>query len=110
MVLTDNDGNINPSSQITEENRTKDYKEQSKALAQYAIEADYTYTNGSFIKDNSPFKMTLVATCANGAHGYFPSLIACEHGGYEPDTTKYEHGSAEIPAELYVGMLTELYK
>lgn len=207
LYFTGASGNINPSSQIKEENRTKNYREQGKALAQYAVQADDTYvkinggeikststtfegkinhsedhlvpiareasdywketnsipmvrakylsygihspyhasaiiskasmgdsagfdiwalsfgdvglavapyemfdTNGSFIKENSPFKMTLVATCANGANGYLPSEFACEHGGYEPDTTKYEHGSAEILADLYVGMLGELYK
>jgi hypothetical protein len=67
-------------------------------------------TNGMFIKEHSPFAMTLVATCANGANGYFPSLLACEHGGYEPDTTKYVHGSAETLADQYVGMLEDLYK
>jgi hypothetical protein len=67
-------------------------------------------TNGMFIKENSPFDITIVATCANGANGYFPSLIACEHGGYEPDTTKYVHGSAETLADQYVGMLEGLYK
>lgn len=65
-------------------------------------------TNGMFIKENSPKKMTMVATCANGANGYFPSEFACEHGGYEPDTTKYVHGSAEVLANIYVDLLTQL--
>lgn len=65
-------------------------------------------TSGMYIKDNTPFKMTFVATCANGGHGYFPSLLACQNGGYEPDTTRYEHGSAEALAELYVKMLNDL--
>lgn len=65
-------------------------------------------TNGMYIKENSPFQMTFVATCANGGYGYFPSLVACKNGGYEPDTGKYEHGSAEILADLYVQMLKDL--
>ena len=67
-------------------------------------------TNGSFIKENSPKKMTIVATCANGANGYFPSEIAWEHGGYEPDTTKYTRGAAEDLANIYVDLLTQLSK
>lgn len=66
-------------------------------------------TNGMFIKENSPFDITIVATCANGANGYFPSLLGFEHGGYEPDTTKYVAGTAEQLADTYVEMLTGLH-
>lgn len=67
-------------------------------------------TNGSFIKENSPHKMTFVITVANGGNGYFPSEIAWEHGGYEPDTTRYVRGSGETLAQIYVDLLTELHK
>ena len=67
-------------------------------------------TNGMFIKENSPYKFTIVSTCTNGANGYFPSDIAFDHGGYEVDITTYERGSAEKLADLYVSMLTELSK
>ena len=66
-------------------------------------------TNGMFIKENSPFDITIVATCANGANGYFPSLLGFEHGGYEPDTTKYIPGTAEELADTYVELLTQLH-
>lgn len=66
-------------------------------------------TNGMFIKDNSPYKMTFIVTVANGGNGYFPSLESCQHGGYEPDTTKYVHGSAETLANIYVDLMNELY-
>jgi hypothetical protein len=66
-------------------------------------------TNGMFIKENSPFDITIVATCANGANGYFPSLLGFEHGGYEPDTTKYIPGTAEQLADTYVELLTQLH-
>jgi len=66
-------------------------------------------TNGMFIKENSPFDITIVATCANGANGYFPSLLGFAHGGYEPDTTKYVEGTAEKLADEYVKMLTQLH-
>ena len=65
-------------------------------------------TNGKFIKDNSPFAMTIVATKANGENGYFPSAFAFNvSGGYECDTTKFVPGTAERLADQYVAMLTE---
>ena len=67
-------------------------------------------TNGKFIKENSPFSMTIVAELANGGNGYFPSLFAFDvSGGYEVDTTKYVRGTAERLADQYVAMLTEQY-
>lgn len=67
-------------------------------------------TNGMFIKENSPFAMTFVATCSNGGNGYFPSRFAFDtYGGYECDTTKYVPGSAEALADQYISMLTEQF-
>ena len=199
-------GNINPSSLISEHNAARDYKEQGKLLAKYAIDADGSYekisggavrstvmtytgtidhtedhlinyareaqklwnetnniqtvakaylpygisgpyhagaiiskagmgreqsfdigavafgdvgfacapyemfdTNGTFIKENSPFPVTFVAECANGGNGYFPSTLAWENGGYEVDTCRYVKGTAEELADGFVSMLTELY-
>ena len=67
-------------------------------------------TNGVFIKENSPFAMTIIATKANGENGYFPSQFAFDvSGGYECDTTKYVAGTAERLADQYVAMLTEQF-
>ena len=66
-------------------------------------------TNGSFIKDNSPFPITFVAECANGGNGYFPSDIAWDNNGYEVDTCKYMKGTAEALADRFVAMLEVLY-
>ena len=67
-------------------------------------------TNGKFIKENSPFKMTIIATKANGENGYFPSQFAFDvSGGYECDTTKYVPGTAERLADQYLTMLTEQF-
>ena len=64
-------------------------------------------TNGKFIKDNSPFEMTIIATKANGENGYFPSQFAFDvSGGYECDTTTYVPGTAERLADQYLEMLT----
>ena len=67
-------------------------------------------TNGKFIKDNSPFAMTIIATKANGENGYFPSEFAFNvSGGYECDTTRFVPGTAERLADQYLVMLTEQY-
>jgi hypothetical protein len=66
-------------------------------------------TNGTFIKENSPFPVTFVAECANGGNGYFPSALAWENGGYEVDTCRYVKGTAEELADGFVSMLTDLY-
>ena len=67
-------------------------------------------TNGKFVKENSPFAITIVAELANGSNGYFPSLFAFDvSGGYEVDTTTYVRGTAERLADQYIAMLTEQY-
>ena len=58
-----------------------------------------------FSANTTPF----VVTVANGGNGYFPSLLGFEHGGYEPDTTKYVPGTAETLADTYVSMLGQLH-
>ena len=65
--------------------------------------------NGQYIKENSPFSMTVVATLCNRANGYIPSEDIYEYGSYECDTTKFVKGTGEELAELFVSMLTELH-
>ncbi len=45
VYFTGSSGNVNPTSRISEENITKDYKEQGKALAKYAIDMEGKYTD-----------------------------------------------------------------
>lgn len=66
-------------------------------------------TQGMFIKENSPYEMTVITGYATGAFGYLPSRFAFEHGGYEVDNTYYAPGTAEMMADTYVQMLKELY-
>ena len=65
--------------------------------------------NGQYIKENSPFDMTIIATLCNRARGYFPSEDIYEYGSYEVDVTKYVKGTGEELAELFVSMLNDLY-
>ena len=67
-------------------------------------------TNGKYIKENSPFTMTIIATISNKTNGYFPSQFAFDvSGGYEVDTTSYVGGTAERLADEYLAMLEEQF-
>jgi len=66
-------------------------------------------STGMEIKAASPFEMTIIATCANGGNGYFPTLLAFDHGGYSVDTTKYVRGTAESLRDQFISMLEELH-
>lgn len=65
-------------------------------------------TNGKYIRDNSPFDTTIVATCANDQNGYIPSAYGYIYGGYEADTTYFKPGTGERYANIYVEMLKNL--
>ena len=76
---------------------------------------------GIYIKENSPFKNTLVVSLANGNYKYFPTKISFTQGpegflpmttGYEttPGTTRYDIGAGEKLAEAAVEQLKKLYE
>ena len=58
--------------------------------------------SGMYIKDNSPFDMTVICT---GNNTYLPSKQAFEYRCYEADCGRYEKGAAETLAEELVKML-----
>ena len=64
--------------------------------------------NGRFVRENGPYKMNFVATCANGANGYLPSDMGYEIACYEAYSSRVARGSGEQLADLFVKMLTEL--
>ena len=64
--------------------------------------------SGSYIRSNTPYGITLLSTCTNGAVGYLASDAAFEYGCYESFTGRLARGSAEELAEEYVSMLTEM--
>lgn len=65
---------------------------------------------GIYIKENSPYKMTVMATQSNGAQGYFPTEFTFSYGSYETQTSRFVCGTAEQLAELYLSLLNELYE
>ena len=67
-------------------------------------------TNGRFVKDNSPFKMTFFCELTNDSRGYLPTELAFSHGGYEVDTCHYSSGVAERMADNILKALEECTK
>ncbi len=71
-------------------------------------------SNGRFIKENSPFEMTFVATLGYYQVSYIPDYDGYEYEGvglsYEGDECRYVRGTGEKLAEKYVEMLNEVYK
>ena len=65
-------------------------------------------SEGMYIKENSPYPMTFVITCAEGAEGYLPNAMGFEIGSYESHVTRFERGTAEKVAQEFVSMLTEM--
>lgn len=60
------------------------------------------------IKSRSPYPMTFVITCAEGAEGYLPTRRGWEIGSYESHVSRFEPGTAENLANDFVTMLEGL--
>ncbi len=65
-------------------------------------------TLGMYVKEKSPFKATLMCAYTNGAHGYMPSSLAFDNGGYETNSTHFVKGTGEEIASKLVEMLDNL--
>ena len=76
------------------------------ALAPYEMFSE----NGLQIKEGSPFKMTVIATCANDGVGYIPSELFYEMGSYEVNCGIFAKGTGEQLATMYIAMLEKLYE
>ena len=69
--------------------------------------------SGRYIKDNSPFAMTFVATIADepsgvAPSGYIPTEIGYDVYCYEAYSSHFVRGTAETLDKTYVSMLNEL--
>lgn len=64
--------------------------------------------DGSYMRSNTPYEMTFIASCANGAEGYLPSLAASEYGCYEGYTTKYARNTGREVADTFLDMLAKM--
>lgn len=57
----------------------------------------------------NPYKMTIVATIANGYNSYIPSRMGYTNGGYSTDTALFAPGSGERIVADYLKILNELH-
>ena len=64
-------------------------------------------STGRYIRENSPYDMTFIATCANGYNGYFPDERGYSYGCYEAYSSYVNVGTAEKIGEEYIKMLKE---
>ena len=63
---------------------------------------------GKYIKDNSPFKTTVVMTCGEGDNSYVSNIAGFEYNCYESQVCYYARGVAEQAAKDMVSMLEEM--
>ena len=64
--------------------------------------------NGAWVRENSGYPTTFIATCTNGSNGYFPSDLGYEIGCYEAYASNVGRGSGEKMAEMMVQMLKDI--
>lgn len=64
-------------------------------------------STGRYIRENSPYDMTFVLTCANGYNGYFPDERGYGYGCYESYSSYVAKGTAEKIGQEYIKMLGE---
>lgn len=66
--------------------------------------------HGVYIKEHTPFPMTFVISCCNGAQGYIPSTEAYDYGCYESHTGNFTRETGDELAQEFVSMLKQLQK
>ena len=71
---------------------------------QYEMFSDHS----RYIKENSPFAMTMISTSSNGDAVYIPTMEAYEYGCYESYVSYFARGTGELAADKYIEMLNTL--
>ena len=67
-------------------------------------------SDGKYVRDNSPFKMTFSCAYSNGHYGYLPSTFAYPHGCYEVYTTPFVMGTSDDLNAGSLSLLNQLYQ
>lgn len=73
---------------------------------------DGTVGNGNYEADKqmeNPYKMTIIATIANGYNSYIPSKMGYTNGGYSTDVAHFIPGTGEQVVTDYLNILNELH-
>lgn len=65
---------------------------------------------GLQLKQDSPFRVTILAELANGALSYIPNRIAYTEGNYEPMSARLPVGGGEMLLQAVQEQMLELYK
>ena len=73
-------------------------------FASYEMYSD----NARFVRENTPYEMTFVTTCANGSNGYLPSDIGYEINCYEAYASNVGRGAGEKLADLFMELLQKM--
>lgn len=77
-------------------------------LAFISVPYEMFDTNAKYVRDKSPFKLTVVASCCNDQNGYVPSAYGYIHGCYEADCCLFKPGAGERFAYAMVRQLKAL--
>src|SRR5207249_6801136 len=78
-------------------------------IAWVALPGEIFVELGLAIKNNSPFKHTIIAELANGSVGYVPTRRAYAQGNYEVVSARCAEGSGELLVAAALRLLRELY-
>jgi hypothetical protein len=78
-------------------------------IAWVALPGEIFVELGLAIKQDSPFKHTIIAELANGSVGYVPARRAYAQGNYEVVSARCAEGSGEMLVDSAVRLLKELY-
>jgi hypothetical protein len=78
-------------------------------LAFVALPGEIFTELGLHVKQNSPFRHTILAELANGSVGYVPTKRAFTGGNYEPTSARCAPGSGEMIADAAVRLLKKVH-
>jgi hypothetical protein len=77
-------------------------------LAWVSLPGEIFVELGMAIKQQSPFKHTIIAELANGSVGYVPTRRGFAEGNYEPVSARCAEGSGEMLVDTAVKLLKDL--
>lgn len=77
-------------------------------MAFVAVPYEMFSNHSLYIKENSPFEMTIISTSSNDDAVYIPTIEAYEYGCYESYVSYYAKGTGEAAADKLIEMLKEL--
>ena len=78
-------------------------------LAWVSLPGEIFVELGLAIKQDSPFRITIVVELANGTVGYVPTRRAYAQGNYEVVSARVAEGSGELLVDTAIRMLKTMY-